>query len=177
MTENQSWQDRLTNRVFAIPAVTQRWAKITARKTERVVDLDDDIPFHPLTKPLSECTFSLITTGGTHLSTQTPFDMLNADGDASFREIPLSASPDDITITHKYYDHRDADRDLNVIFPLEHFHDLSERGVIRGLAPRHFGFMGHIDGPLVADLTQSTAPQVADKLLSDGVDCVFLTPA
>ena len=62
--------------------------KITARKTERVVDLDDDIPFHPLTKPLSECTFSLITTGGTHLSTQTPFDMLNADGDASFREIP-----------------------------------------------------------------------------------------
>jgi D-proline reductase (dithiol) PrdB len=49
--------------------------------------------------------------------------------------------------------------------------------VIGGVAPRHFGFMGHIDGPLIAALTEGSAPAVAARLRADDVDFAFLTPA
>jgi D-proline reductase (dithiol) PrdB len=52
-----------------------------------------------------------------------------------------------------------------------------QQGVIGSLAPRHFGFMGHIDQAEVARLTAETAPAVAAKLRADGVDLAFLTPA
>jgi D-proline reductase (dithiol) PrdB len=87
------------------------------------------------------------------------------------------ATPAEITITHNYYDHTDADRDLNVVFPLDHLRDLAARGVIGGVAPRYFGFMGHIDGPLIPVLTGQSAPDVAAKLRVDRVDFAILTPA
>jgi D-proline reductase (dithiol) PrdB len=177
MTENRSWLDKLSNRIFGVPAVAQLWAKLTARRTGVLSETGGPIPFHHLSKPLSECSFALVTTGGIHLQSQPPFDMENPDGDATYREILRSVDTNQITITHKYYDHRDADRDLNVIFPIDQFRDLANRGVIGSLALRHFGFMGHIDGPLIEELTGKTAPEVADRLQVDGVDCVFLTPA
>lgn len=103
--------------------------------------------------------------------------MENSDGDATYRELLATTAPDDLTITHKYYNHTDADHDLNVVFPLSHFRELAARGVIGGLAPRHFGFMGHIEGEQVQILTRTTAPDVAAKLRQDGVDFAFLTPA
>lgn len=177
MTESRTWMEKLSNRIFAVPAVAQAWARMTARRTDSVAELGDTIPFHPLSKPLSDCSFALITTGGVHLRTQPPFDMDNPEGDASYREIARSVDIGEITITHKYYDHRDADQDLNVIFPLEHFRDLADRGVIGTLAVHHYGFMGHIDGAKVSQLTRSTAPDIAASLEAGGVDCVFLTPA
>ena len=118
-----------------------------------------------------------MTTGGVHLPEQPPFDMDNPDGDATYRAIPTDTPPERITITHKYYDHSDADADLNVIFPLEHFRSLVQTGIIGSLASHHFGFMGHIEGEQVTILNERTAPEVAAKLRADGVDFAFLTPA
>ncbi|MFZ1767600.1 MAG: glycine/sarcosine/betaine reductase selenoprotein B family protein, partial [Caldilinea sp.] len=141
-------------------------------------DVDDDaIPFARLRKPLSTARGVLMTTGGVHLIEQMPFDMETPQGDATYREIPVNATPAQLTITHNYYDHRDADADLNVIFPLTHLQELARQKVIGALAPRHYGFMGHIDGELVTTLTQHTAPEVAAKLRDDGVDFALLTPA
>lgn len=176
MSENKTWIERLANRIYAIPSVAQLWASRAAQRSAQYVD-DNAIPFVRLNKPLSAARGALITTGGIHLSSQPPFDMNNSDGDPTYRQIPGNVTSDQITITHKYYDHRDADADLNVIFPLTHFRDLVNRGVIGSLAPRHFGFMGHIEGDLVTTLTQRTAPEVAAKLRADGVDFAFLTPA
>ncbi len=111
------------------------------------------------------------------MSDQAPFDMVNPDGDATYREIPGSAVTSEIVITHKYYDHTDADADLNVVFPLDRFRELVDQGVLGRLAPRHFGFMGHIDAGQVSILNRQTAPEVAAKLCADSVDFVFLTPA
>ena len=134
-------------------------------------------PFHAAAQAAVRVQDTLITTAGVHLHSQTPFDMDNADGDATYRELPAAAAATDMTITHKYYDHRDADQDLNVVFPLAHFRDLVERGVIGSLGPRHFGFMGHIEGSQTAILTRKSSPDVAAKLRKDGVDFAFLTPA
>jgi D-proline reductase (dithiol) PrdB len=177
MPEQLSLTERIWNRIYAIPAVAQFWAKRSAGRTESLVDLNDAIPFTPLEKPLSACRAALITTGGIHLPDQTPYDMDNPDGDPTYREIPGDVAAADIIITHKYYDHSDADEDLNVIFPLDHFRDLVDLGVIGDLGPRHVGFMGHIDAELITVLNEETAPEVAAKLRDDGVDFAFLTPA
>jgi len=177
MAEKRSIYEKISNRVFAIPTVAQLWAKVAARRSVGLVDWSTGIPFAPLKKPLHESKVALLTTGGIHLLDQPPFDMENPDGDATYRVIPGDVALEHSTITHKYYDHSDADADLNVIFPLAHLRDLVANGVIGALAPRHFGFMGHIDGEQVAQLTGSTAPDVAVKLRADGVDFALLTPA
>ncbi len=177
MSKNLSLRQRLTNRFYAIPAVTQWWARRAAARVHETSEPDGAPPFTLLRKPLAACRVALITTAGVHLPDQTPFDMDNPDGDATYREIPQTATPDTLTITHKYYDHTDADRDVNVVFPLGHFRELARRGVIGSLAPRHFGFMGHIEGEQIPLLTHRYAPEVAAKLRKDGVDFAFLTPA
>jgi len=177
MSEKRTLMERLSNRFFAIPAVAQLWGKRTARHTAGIVDLADGIPFATFNKSLSQCKVALLTTGGVHLPEQEPFDMTNPDGDASYRTIPVETPTEEITITHKYYDHSDADVDLNVVFPLDHFRALVNEGVIGALASEHFGFMGHIDGKQVSILNSHTAPEVAAKLRAEGVDFAFLTPA
>ncbi|MEZ4867385.1 MAG: glycine/sarcosine/betaine reductase selenoprotein B family protein [Caldilineaceae bacterium] len=177
MSETKTLWEQLSNRLFAIPAVAQLWAKLTAGRTATLVDLSGAIPFAPLRKPLACCRVALLTTGGIHLPEQPPFDMENPEGDATYRELPAVVDLARVMITHKYYDHSDADADLNVIFPLTHFRDLVAQGVIGGLAPHHYGFMGHIDGDQIPLLNQKSAPAVAAKLRADGVDFAFLTPA
>ena len=134
------------------------------------------IPWAPLRAPLSQTTFALITTGGPHLRADPPFDMADPRGDPSFRAIPAATPPGDITITHDYYDHADADRDLNIILPLTRFQELADRGVIGGLGTC-FGFMGHITDEHIATLVGQTAPAVARRLRDEGVTAALLTPA
>lgn len=129
-----------------------------------------------LDKPLSECRLALITTGGVHLVTQPAFDMADPRGDASFRAIPADTPRAQLTITHDYYDHADALRDLNILFPLDLFRELAGDGRIGGLATC-YSFMGHVEPPHLATLTDRTAPQVAGLLKREAVDAALLTPA
>ncbi len=174
MSEKRSLYEKIANRLFAIPAVAQLWAK---RQANQMAAQADVIPFARLRKPIAQSTLALITTGGIHLHTQVPFDMTDPDGDATYRELPGTVALDQFTITHKYYDHTDADRDPNVIFPLAHLRDLVSKGVIGALATRHLGFMGHIEGAQLRHLTEQSAPAVAALLRADGVDIALLTPA
>ncbi len=80
-------------------------------------------------------------------------------------------------ITHNYYDHHDADQDINVVLPFERLNELKAGEVIGGVAPRHFSFMGHITGRHLETLVNQTGPEVARMLKEDGNDAVFLTPA
>jgi D-proline reductase (dithiol) PrdB len=135
------------------------------------------IPWEPPTKPLKECKLSVVTTSGVHHRNQRPFDMQDRDGDPSFRTIDGSTIGEDFRITHDYYDHSDAEKDLNIILPLERLHELQQEGVIGRLAGTHYSFMGHIDGRHITTLIGYTAKQAAEKLRLDHVDVVLLTPA
>ena len=129
-------------------------------------------PFVRPKKPLSECRVALVTTGGVHLPDQARFDIDDPAGDCSYREIPAGAT--ELTWTHAYY-RPDGGTDLDSVFPLWTLRELVEEGVVGGLAPRHFSFMGAIHDP--APLAEETAPEVAGKLAADGVDAVLLTPS
>ena len=103
--------------------------------------------------------------------------MQDPAGDPSFREIPADTPADHLVITHNYYDHSDAQRDVNVIFPVEAVRSLEQFKEIGSVNHRHFSFMGHITNHHLKTLINDTAPCVAAALKKDGVDVVILTPA
>ena len=135
------------------------------------------VPWAQVTKPVRESAIALVTTAGVHLRSDPPFDMDDPEGDASMREIPSGVDPRRLTITHKYYDHSAADRDINVVLPLDRLRELVAEGRVGGIAPRVYSFMGHIDGRHLATLIEETAPAVAGRLRADLADAVVLTPA
>ncbi len=134
-----------------------------------------ETPWTPLRKPLAECRVALVTTAGVHRAGDRPFDMSRVDGDASYRVIDVNG--DVLTITHDYYDHRDADRDINIVLPIDRLREAARLGVIGALHERAWSFMGHIQGPELATLLDRTAPEVAAAMVADGVEVAFLTPA
>jgi D-proline reductase (dithiol) PrdB len=73
----------------------------------------------PLTKPLSECVVTLFTTGGVHLKSDPPYDIVNPYGDWTLREVPTDSAASVLMGTHSHYSHVDADRDINCMFPLD----------------------------------------------------------
>ena len=162
---------QLVGRTFThVPGLARRWGRrFDALKFE-------DVPFTPMWKPLHKAKIALITTGGVHLRSQPAFDMRDPRGDATFRVIPPETPLSDLTITHDYYDHRDADRDMNILFPVELFQRLVQAGFVGGLGTS-FGFMGHIEPPHLETLLHQTGPQVAGMLKQERIDAVLLTPA
>jgi len=138
---------------------------------------EGEIPWTPPQKPLRECKLALVTTSGVHHPSQPPFDMRDTDGDPSWRELDGETIAGDYRITHDYYDHADAEKDLNVVLPLQRLREFVAEGLLGCLNRRHFGFMGHIDGRHIPTLIEHSAREVAGKLCSDEVDLVLLTPA
>ncbi|RMG92796.1 MAG: hypothetical protein D6708_06060 [Candidatus Dadabacteria bacterium] len=165
------WKDRMLAKVFTrFPGLAARWAEGLERDPDRV-------PWTPARRPLAEATVALVTTGGVHLRDQPPFDMADPEGDPSFREIPVDTSPEALTITHDYYDHTDAEKDLNLVLPVERLREAVAAGAVGALHPVAYSFMGHIDGPHVETLRRKTGPEVAGRLARAGVDYALLVPA
>lgn len=154
-----------------LPGLRQLWARVN-----RTVAQQHGIPWTPLRRPLNRCRIALITTGGVHLRTEPAFDMANPHGDASFRVIPATTPLADLMITHNYYDHHDADRDLNILLPLERLAELVAAGMV-GSQATAYSFMGHITDEQLPILTGETAPAVVQLLHADAIDAVLLTPA
>jgi D-proline reductase (dithiol) PrdB len=153
------------------PLLFNKWVQST-----RFIEFTDS-PWTQLDSDISRCRLALITTGGVHLRSQTPFNMADPAGDPTFREIPANTSPNDLSITHNYYDHADADKDINIVLPIERVQDLKKFGEIGDINARHFSFMGHIKQHHIDTLVNNTAPKVAEALSLDGVDIAILTPA
>jgi len=168
----KTWKDRILGKLLTrFPALVERWAK----SHDFVINVD--IPWVPLLKDPKDSRIALVTTAGVHLRSQPAYDMDDREGDPTIREIPAGTRIDELMITHNYYDHRDADQDINVVFPIERLKGLEAIREIGQVAPRHFSFMGHILGRHIETLVNWTGPEVARMLKADGVDAVFLTPA
>jgi D-proline reductase (dithiol) PrdB len=161
ITNDTDWGERFARWMGKVPGGWQlRWK----------VGTPIDIPWTPLKQPLAEARVALVTTGGVHLCTDTPFVLKS---DASYRSIPRTATSADLCITHEHYDRRDAARDLNLIFPLTRLLELEAEGIIGRAAETHYGF-GFTDNP--HDLLPP-GHEVGTLLARDNVDLVLLVPA
>lgn len=153
------------------PALFRRWVR-----KHQFVEFSD-VPWTPFAGKIERSRVALITTAGVHLKQDAPFNMRDPAGDPTFREFPSDIAPGAWTITHNYYDHSDADKDINVVMPFERLRELTQSKEIGSIGARHFSFMGHILPPHLRTLMDTTAPQVARLLKHDGVDIAILTPA
>jgi D-proline reductase (dithiol) PrdB len=132
-------------------------------------------PLTPLRKPLEECTVSLLTSGGVSRRGTAPFNP-DARNDLRLDAIARDAPSDDFQIHDNYYDHRDAARDLNCLFPIDRLRELAARGSIGAVAERLWsGFMGRIY--IRSVVTGEAAPAFVTDLEADGVDLLILVPA
>lgn len=147
----------------------------TAVKPLIIDNRKKEVPWQPLQKPLSQCRLGLVTTAGVHLENQQPYDVDAKQGDASYRELPADTPADVYRISHTHYDHSEADKDINCVFPIQRLKELAVEGLIKDVADVNFGFMGFIMKPLHQDL-KTNARQVADKFIEHNVDTVLLTP-
>jgi len=137
--------------------------------------INDTAPWHPLSKPLRECRVTMLTSGGISLCSSAGFDPM-ARNDHRLDPIPATASSSDFQIHDAYYDHSDADRDLNCQFPIDRLRELVNAGEIGSLAPRFWsGFMGRIYNR--SKVLEESAPAFAAELHRDEVDLLIAVPA
>jgi D-proline reductase (dithiol) PrdB len=143
-------------------------------------DFEGSIPWTPLTKPLNQTTFALVTSAGISLRTQPPFDMEREKreptwGDPTYRAIPRGTTGKDIEVNHLHINTKHILEDINVIFPLLRMAELEEEGVIGRLAPTSYSFYGfQFQG--TGFLETAIAPMLV-TMKREGVDAALLSPA
>ena len=139
-----------------------------------------DIPWTPLKKPIKETTFTLMTTAGISMKSDSPFDMEReklepAWGDPTYREIPRTAAESDIEVSHLHINTEYIKQDLNVMIPLKRFQEFEAEGIIGKLADTCYSYYGFQLDPTA--LLEETMPKVADRMQEENIEAVLLTPA
>lgn len=128
------------------------------------------IPYTPRILELNKTTFALVSTAGVHLRDQEPY---NIEGDNTWRHIPGDVEASQLMVTHDHYDHRDADQDINCVFPIDRLRELAAEGIIGGVSDKHLGFMGWSQN--FRDLYERAAPEMAKIIMRSQADGVILT--
>lgn len=132
------------------------------------------VPFTPFEGELSRATVALVTSAGVHRKDQPPFNIADDLGDLTFRIIEPDVKASELMVTHHHYDHSDADRDINVVFPIDPLRELVQDGVVGGLAREHIGFMGY--SMRLKQMYEETAPRIAEEIdRRSRADVVVLT--
>jgi len=131
------------------------------------------VPFTPFERELSKSTIAIVTAGGVHLKDQVPFNIGDELGDLGYREIPPDVDSRDLMVSHHHYDHRDADEDINVVFPIDVLRDLQAEGFIGELAKKHIGY-GY--SQQLKAMYEGTAREIANDIdKTSRADAVVLT--
>jgi D-proline reductase (dithiol) PrdB len=127
------------------------------------------IPYTPFRKELREATLALVSVAGVHLKSQEPFDL---ESDESTRVIPGDVDATELTATHAHFPTEDANRDINVVFPIDRARELASEGLIAGVNDKHYS-LGYAQNLRV--IYDDVAPQIAEALYRSQTDIVVLT--
>lgn len=147
--------------------------KVTASMLmTRPVEVHRDTPFTVPKVKVAEVTIAIVTTAGLHVRGDRPFTI----DDPSFRVIPAETGEDQIVQSHTSigFDRTPQAIDLNVVFPIDRLRELAARGEIGAVAPNHYSLLGAQQRP--EQVVATSAQELADRLHSDQVDVVLLTP-
>ena len=133
---------------------------------------NEDVPWTPLTKPLSECRVALASSAGVYRVDQVPF---HTRDDTSIREIPKNVAVGDLRVAHFGYRTEDAKKDPNCVFPIERLRELEREGLIGELADPTYTFMGGIYS--ARRVRQEVAVRFVELLTEAQVDLLYIVPA
>lgn len=143
------------------------------------LEMPQEIPWTPLSRPLAESTVALISSAGLALKTDQPFDQEGERrnpwwGDPSYRILPRTATTGDVNLYHLHIHPRIAEQDLNTLLPLQRLLEFEERSEIGRSAANHYSFMGYILQPQT--LLEESVPAMIRQMKRDGVNAVILVP-
>jgi D-proline reductase (dithiol) PrdB len=125
---------------------------------------------------LSSATVALLSAAGLVPPGGEPFDREARGGDWSWRAIPADVDVGSLRDFHRSraFDHSGLAADHNLAFPLDRLRELVSQGLVGRVAPRHASVMGSVTAP--GRLIRYTLPEIAETLVSDGVDVALLVP-
>jgi D-proline reductase (dithiol) PrdB len=151
------------------------WHTINERYPGSMIEKPDFVPLAPVSKPLAQCRLAFVSTAGVQPRGSLPFDTAHPIGDYSFRRVPSTARPSELTIHQIKYPTFGAHKDLNVIFPIERLQELAAEGVIGGLTAHFFSFVGYNMDPVRVE--KDLAEQISLAVAGEHADIVLLCPA
>jgi D-proline reductase (dithiol) PrdB len=128
-----------------------------------------------LKKPLSESRLTFVSTAGVQPKNTLPFDTVHPIGDYTFRRVPSDSKPEDLEIHQLKYPTVGAEKDLNVIFPIERLQELAKEKIIGSLSPNFFSFIGYNMNPEM--LEETLAEAIAEAVKAEGAEVALLAPA
>jgi len=136
-----------------------------------------DVPFAPLTKPLTHSRVALITTAAPFkpdAGDQGPWAPYNAS--AKFTEVysmPIEPAPD-LRISHVGYDRKHTSaEDINTYFPLQRLKEAAADGRIGEINSRFYAVPTLRSQRLT---TERDVQQILDMCREDGIDVAILVP-
>ena len=148
-----------------------------------------DAPFARLNRPLAEARIGLVTSSGHFVEGDDPkpfgvesmnqeeatkriLDFIRAAPQLS--TIPTKTPTDRLRVRHGGYDIRGAQKDPNVVFPIDRLRELEAAGEIGGLPERAYSFVG---AAAQTRLLKETGPQWVERFKKEQLDAVLLVPA
>ena len=135
----------------------------------------DSSPWTSFDKALGATRLALVTSAGVFMDDQQPFDPW-AVNDLSFRKIPVDTRREHLKLHHNYFDHRDALKDLNCVFPVQRLKELEKEGHIGALVPLAISLgMGRLYKRTA--LQKETVPKIMEVLEAHGTNAALLVPA
>ena len=120
--------------------------------------------------PLNQRRIAIVSSAGLTPRGAVPF----VANDGTFRELPHDLPDNQLLMSHLSvnYDRAGFARDLELVLPRRRLDELAAAGVLGGVGPRHFSFMGATPPEQMAE----AAAGVASELRRDRVDSVVLLP-
>lgn len=151
------------------------WATVNERYPGSMITKTDYVPLANLKKPLAESRLTFVSTSGLQPKGTLPFDTAHPVGDYSFRRVPSNSKPTDLEIHQLKYPTVGAEKDLNVIYPIERLQELAKEKIIGGLTANFYSFIGYnMDAER---LEKTLAEDIAEAVEAEKPDVVLLAPA
>ena len=132
-------------------------------------------PFTPARRALPMLNLALISSAGAYLDGTQPFNISDADGDVSFREIPIEIGPADLKFAARGFDPAAAQADLNTQLPLQRLSEFAANRIIGQLNPVFWSFSGYI--PSATRVIDELLPRLQERVRRYQVQAALLIPA
>jgi len=151
-----------------------KWPKNDDLKNYQFVK-NENAPFTTLKRALPMLNLMLISSAGAYIDGTTRFDTAAADGDMTFREIPIEVGAADLKFAARGYDPAAVEQDMNAQIPVERLLEYEANGVIGQLNPIWFSFCGHI--PNAARMVEEMLPEFTSRVKRYNVQAALIIPA
>jgi len=143
-------------------------------ETEYKMPVFDRVDPQPAVKDMKNAVIALVTSGG--ICPKGNPDHIEASSASKYGEYDISGvmdlTADKYCTAHGGYDATYADRDSDVVLPVDVLRDMEKEGVFKKLHHKFYSTVGN--GTAVAS-SKKFGAEIVDKLLADGVTAVILT--